>query len=415
MAPEQKPVPASNGFALSIGRPEFIALVASLMAINALAIDIMLPAFPQIADHYNLADPNRVQYILLSYLIGFGSAQLFYGAISDRFGRRSPLMFGMALYVICAISGAFAPTFELLLLSRFVQGIGAAATRVIALSVVRDTHSGRAMASTMSLVMMVFMAIPALAPLMGQAMLYIQGWELIFHTMGAIGIVTIIWCIFRMPETLPEGERRILTGASVYQAFKMVLTNRTSLFYALGSGMFFGTLFAFLNVAQPIFDGIFGLNELFPVTFGSIAIIMALSSFLNSRLVYRHGQRRISHIALLVYAGFSTLLAVLAYSGHVSFWVFYLITAGMMPMFGLIGANMNSIALEPLGEVAGTASSVLGFTQTVGGSLVGAAIGQAHDGTLLPMATGMVLVSLFSIGMILIAEKGKLFAIGPQT
>lgn len=414
MASETNLAPETNGLTFSIGRPEFIAIVASLMALNALAIDIMLPAFPQISGHYDLTDPNRVQFILLSYVIGFGVAQLVYGPISDRFGRRAPLIFGMALYILFSVAGAFAPTFEFLLASRFIQGLGAAGTRVIALSIVRDTHSGRAMASTMSLVMMVFMAVPAFAPLLGQIMLIAQGWELIFLLMAAICIAVTIWCLRRLPETLPPAKRRALSANSVVSAFHMVLSNRTSLFYMLATALFFGTLFGFLNLAQPIYVEMYGLGEFFPIAFGMVAVIMAGSSFLNSRLVIRFGQRRISHIALLTYCGFCGLLAVLAMLGPVPFWLYYLITAAMMPLFGFVGANLNSIAMEPMGEVAGTASSVLGFSQTVGGGVVGAIIGQAHDGTLFPMASGFLIVSVASIAMILIAEKGRLFSIGPS-
>lgn len=402
-------LPATIG---GVSRPHFIAIVASLMALNALAIDIMLPAFPDIAQGLGVADANQVQYILLSYIIGFGGAQLFFGPIADRYGRRTPLFAGIALYAICSVAGAFAPSFEFLLLTRFLQGIGAAATRVIALSVVRDTHSGRGMAATMSIIMMVFMVVPVFAPMMGQVIILAGDWHLIFVFMALVSVAVGIWAALRLPETLREENRRPLTLASIRQAFAIVLTNRIALFYTLATSFYFGSLFGFLNVAQPIYVDIYGLGNLFPVAFAAVAVVMAGSSFVNSRLVGRFGQRRLSHGALVAYFVLGVILAALTAMGPIPFWAFFGLSLLMMPLFGFVGSNFNSIAMEPLGAIAGTASSTLGFAQTVGGGVVGALIGQAYDGTVFPLAAGYALVSAVSLGMVLIAEKGRLFGVG---
>jgi DHA1 family bicyclomycin/chloramphenicol resistance-like MFS transporter len=377
--------PATIG---GIGRPQFIAIIASLMALNAVAIDIMLPAFPNISGSFGITDANRIQHILLSYVIGFGLAQLFFGPVSDRYGRRAPLFIGIGLYAVCAVAGAFAPSFEILLISRFLQGVGAAATRVIAISVVRDTHSGRGMAATMSLVMMVFMVVPVFAPMIGQVIILAGDWHLIFIFMAFVSLAVGTWALFRLPETLHEQNRRPLTVKSISQAFAIVLSNRVALFYTLATSFYFGSLFGFLNVAQPIYVDIYGLGSYFPIAFAAVAVVMAGSSFINSRLVGRFGQRRLSHGALLAYFGFSLLLAGLTAMGPIPFWLFFGISMMMMPLFGFVGSNFNSIAMEPLGAIAGTASSTLGFAQTVGGGLVGALIGQAYDGTVFPLAAG---------------------------
>ncbi len=396
----------------AIGRVEFIAIIATLMALNALAIDIMLPAFPNIAAGFDLDDPTRVQFVLLSYIIGFGVAQLVYGPFSDRFGRRAPLLVGMALYILFAIAGAYAPSFEFLLASRFIQGLGAAGTRVIAISIVRDTHSGRAMASTMSLVMMVFMAVPSVAPLAGQAIIHFGDWHLIFLFMAIVALAAGMWMWLRLPETLPAKNRRPLTAKSVALAFHLVLSNRISLFYMLATAFYFGSLFAFLNLAQPVYVDIYGLGSWFPVTFSLVAGVMALASFANSRLVGHFGQRHLSHAALIAFCAISFAMAVLASAGPVSFAAFFTSVMFLMPLFGFVGANFNSIAMEPLGAVAGTASSVLGFTQTVVGGLVGALIGQAYDGTIVPLTGGFAAVSVIALVLVLIAEKGRLFGTG---
>ena len=401
--------PATIG---GIGRPQFIAIIASLMALNALAIDIMLPAFPNISGSYGITDANLVQHILLSYVIGFGLAQLFFGPVSDRYGRRAPLFVGIGLYAVCAVAGGFAPSFEFLLVSRFLQGVGAAATRVIAISVVRDTHSGRGMAATMSLVMMVFMVVPVFAPMIGQVIILAGDWHLIFIFMAFVSLVVGAWALFRLPETLHEENRRPLTVKSISQAFAIVLSNRIALFYTLATSFYFGSLFGFLNVAQPIYVDIYGLGSYFPLAFAAVAVVMAGSSFLNSRLVGRFGQRRLSHGALIAYFAFAMLLAGLTAMGPIPFWLFFGISMLMMPLFGFVGSNFNSIAMEPLGAIAGTASSTLGFAQTVGGGIVGALIGQAYDGTVFPLAAGYALVSAVAVAMVLIAEKGRLFGVG---
>ncbi len=395
-----------------VARPEFIAMVAMLMALNALAMDVMLPAFPAMRAAYGLENDNAIQYVLSSYLIGFGVSQLFFGPISDRFGRRAPLFIGMGAYMVFAIAGAFAPSFEMLLVARFLQGVGAAGTRVIALASVRDTHSGRAMAATMSLVMMVFMVVPVFAPLLGQLIVIFADWHMVFVFMAAICAVVLVWCLMRMPETLPAKFRRPLTMASVYASFKMILTNRTSFFYALATAFFFGSLFGFLNVAQPLYGEVYGLGEYFAVAFGSVAILMAGSSFANSRLVVKYGQRRLSHGALIAFCVMVIVMALVSLPGNPPFWLFFLMIAVTMPLFGLIGANLNSLALEPMGQIAGTASSVLGFMQTVGGALAGAVIGQFYNGTVFTLAAGFSTVALIALGCVLVAEKGKLFGSG---
>lgn len=409
-APAASP-PATIG---GIGRPQFIAIVASMMALNALAIDVMLPAFPNIQAGFGITDANQVQFILLSYIVGFGGAQLIFGPISDRFGRRAPLFVGIAIYAVCAIAGALAPSFEFLLIARFVQGIGAAATRVIAISVVRDTHSGRGMAATMSLVMMVFMVVPVFAPMIGQVITLAGNWHLIFIFMAVVSLMVGAWAMMRLPETLSDEHRRPLTVKSISAAFMIVLTNRTALFYTLATSFYFGSLFGFLNVAQPIYVDLYGLGAYFPVAFAAVAVAMAGSAFVNSRLVGRFGQRRLSHGALLAYLGFSVVLSVLTFIGPIPFWLFFGISILMMPLFGFVGSNFNSIAMEPLGAIAGTASSALGFAQTVIGGLVGAAIGQTFDGTVFPLAAGYATVSAVSLVMVLIAEKGRLFGTGSQ-
>ncbi|ENP42489.1 drug resistance transporter, Bcr/CflA subfamily [Brucella abortus 78/36] len=395
------------------GRGEFIALIAAIMAINALAVDIMLPGLPQIGASLGVHSENHVQFVITAYLLGFGVSQLFYGPLSDRFGRRLPLFGGLAIYVVAALGSAFVTDFTTLIILRVLQGLGAAATRVIAVSVVRDKFSGRQMAEVMSLVMMVFMILPVAAPATGQLIMLFGEWHLIFMFMAIMALVVGLWAFLRLPETLPVSHRRPLTMKSTLGGFVIVLTNRVALFYMLGTSFILGALFGYINSAQQIFVGIYQLGTLFPLAFAAVAMTLALASFLNSRLVGRFGMRRISQTMLLVFTSFSLLWMVLSIvmDGPIPFAVLMIIYMTIMLSFSLVTANFNALAMEPLGEVAGTASSVLGFAQTVIGAALGAVIGQAFDGTTTPVATGYCVLGFVALACVLIAERGRLFRV----
>ncbi|EFM57550.1 multidrug effflux MFS transporter [Brucella inopinata] len=395
------------------GRGEFIALIAAIMAINALAVDIMLPGLPQIGASLGVHSENHVQFVITAYLLGFGVSQLFYGPLSDRFGRRLPLFGGLVIYVVAALGSAFVTDFTTLIILRVLQGLGAAATRVIAVSVVRDKFSGRQMAEVMSLVMMVFMILPVVAPATGQFIMLFGEWHLIFMFMAIMALVVGLWAFLRLPETLPVSHRRPLTMKSTLGGFVIVLTNRVALFYMLGTSFILGALFGYINSAQQIFVGIYQLGTLFPLAFAAVAMTLALASFLNSRLVGRFGMRRISQTMLLVFTSFSLLWMVLSIvmDGPIPFAVLMIIYMTIMLSFSLVTANFNALAMEPLGEVAGTASSVLGFAQTVIGAALGAVIGQAFDGTTTPVATGYCVLGFVALACVLIAERGRLFRV----
>jgi DHA1 family bicyclomycin/chloramphenicol resistance-like MFS transporter len=394
-----------------MGRAEFIALMAFLMALNALAIDIMLPGLQEIGAALNVENENHRQYVVSAYLIGFGIAQLFYGPIADRFGRRIPMIVGLAIYVVSSLAVVFVPSFESLLLLRFIQGIGSAATRVITVSIVRDVFGGRQMAEVMSLIMMVFMVIPVVAPGTGQVIMLFGDWHWIFVFMAVIAVIVGAWMYVRLPETLAPEDVRPFTVKVIFDGFRIVLTNRVALCYTIASTFIFGALFGFINSAQQIYVGIYGLGVWFPVAFAAVALFMALSSFVNAKLVGRFGMRKLSHASLLGFIAINLIWLVVQLVGPapMPFALFITFFALAMFQFGWIGSNFNSLAMEPLGHVAGTASSVLGFMGTIGGSIIGAAIGQAFNGTALPMVAGFFVVGVIGLVFVLIGEKGRLF------
>jgi DHA1 family bicyclomycin/chloramphenicol resistance-like MFS transporter len=386
-------------------------MVAFLMALNAMAIDVILPALQQMGASLGVADENTRQLPITAYVAFFGVSQLLYGTLSDHFGRRPVLLFGLVIYVLGCIGAATAGNFPMLLAMRGIQGIGAGATRVIAISIIRDTFGGRRMASVMSLAMMVFMAVPIIAPNIGQGILMIAGWRSILVAIALFGLAMTAWCFLRLPETLHPEDRRPLRVGPIVDAFRIVLGNRVAFGYAIGTGLIFGCLFAFLNSAQQIYQEEYKLGALFPVAFGAAGAFIAVASFTNSRLVERFGMRRLSHSALAVFIAMSALLCALTVfnAGHIPFWVFFLCTLVTFCMFAFMGTNFNALAMDPLGHVAGTASSVLSSVQTILGGTLGALIGLAYDGTILPLTLGYLVLSLLSFGVIAITEPGRLF------
>jgi DHA1 family bicyclomycin/chloramphenicol resistance-like MFS transporter len=263
----------------------------------------------------------------------------------------------------------------------------------------------------MSLISMTFMIVPVIAPGTGQVVMLFSSWHMIFVFIGTMATLIGIWAYVRLPETLDPANVRAFTARSVIDGFKVVLTNRSALCYTIATTFIFGALFGFINSAQQIYVGIYGLGVYFPFAFAGVAIFMSMSSFINSRLVGRFGMRRLSHGSLIGFIVINTIWLLVQLFGPqpTPFPLFICLFGLAMFQFGWIGSNFNSLAMEPLGHVAGTASSVLGFTSTVGGAAIGAVIGQAFDGTALPMVLGYFSVAFIGLLFVLIAEKGRLF------
>lgn len=392
-----------------MGFNAFVALTAALMATNALAIDSMLPALAEMAETLGISEANDRQWIVTAYLLGFGVAQIVYGTLSDRYGRKPVLMLGLALYVVASIAAAFAGSFGVMMLARVLQGVGAAATRVLAVSIVRDCYSGRDMARVMSLALIVFLAVPILAPSIGQVILWFAPWRWIFGVLTIFGAVVMLWTALKLPETLSPGDRKPIAFASVTAAFRITLTTRIAVGYMLAMAFIVGGLFGFINSAQQVFVDVFRAPEWFTTIFALIAGAMAVAALLNARIVGRLGMRRVSHGALLGFIGLTSAHAVMAITGHETMVSLALFQGGAMFCFGLLAPNFGAIAMDPLGHVAGTASSVQGFVTTVGGALIGFWIGQHFDGTVVPLTLGYALCGLVALGFVLVAERGRLF------
>lgn len=391
---------------------EFVALIALMMGITAFSVDNLLPAFEAIRHDFGVTDPNRPQLLIYIYMIAFALSQMIYGPLSDMFGRRRVLMAGLAIYCAGCVLAAFSASFPLLLASRAVQGLGSAAARVLSTAIVRDRYAGREMARVMSLAMMTFLIVPVFAPAIGSGLLLIAGWRWIFAAMTLLAIVFGLWFWLRMPETLHPEYRLPLSPARIVAALKLTVTTRFALGYATAVGLMTGCVMSYVGSAPQILaTDVYGLGPEFSLYFAGIAGTMALGSLLNSRLVRRLGMRRLSHGAIL---GFTALAAFqlassLVFGGRPPLWLFMGNLALNMFLFAFTVANFNTMAMEPLGSVAGTASSFIGAYTTLMGALCGLFVGQHFNGTVVPLAVGYLALSVACVLVVLWTEQGRLF------
>ncbi|MEM8615522.1 MAG: multidrug effflux MFS transporter [Pseudomonadota bacterium] len=388
---------------------ELVAMVASLMALNALAIDIMLPALGDIAEHYQLQRENDQQLVVFIYVMGFGAPQLIFGPISDRFGRRGLLALCLIGYAAAGLACMVTSSFTSLLAARFVQGVFASGVRVIAVSVIRDLMAGRAMARVMSLVMTVFMVVPILAPTLGAGVMLVAPWPWTFGVLAVAGIAMLIWTQLRLPETLPREGRQALNPAQTARSYGEVLTTRVTIGYMAASGVIFGALFAFVAASEQIFSDVFGMEASFALWFAGVAACLAAANFTNSKIVEAIGMRRISHSVLLAFIALSVLSVVLMQMFGERLIIFYPLFCLTFACFGMMGANFSAMALEPLGKIAGTASAAYGFATSTVASAFGYLVASQFNGTVTPIMIGFAGLGTCSLVLILITERGRLF------
>lgn len=387
---------------------EFVAMTAMLMATNAIAIDIMLPALPAMGERFGVAQENDRQLIVISYMIGFGISQLVYGPLTDRFGRRNVLFISLAAYAVAGVCCIFAPNFSTLIAARVFQGTSAGGSRVIAVSAARDLYAGRTMAKVMSLVMIVFMAAPILAPSIGQALLAVVDWRGIFWFLSGFGAVMFLWVLFRLRETLPKERRVPFNVPTILRNYSRVFATRETLGYTVASGLLFGGLMSYVSSSEQIYHEVYHTGAMFPIWFAGAAGAMSVSNLINSRLVERFGMRKMSHGALLGFVLVSAIHAVLASQGPVPFGIFYGLMLVAFFMIGFQGPNYSAIAMEPLGALAGSGAAVIGFASSFAAAMIGGFIARQFNGTITPILIGHFVVSALALVVILITERGKL-------
>lgn len=391
-----------------LGRTEFTLLVSSMMALTALGIDLMLPAFDEMRADLGLeSDPGAISATVTAYFLGLAAGQLFYGLIADRFGRRPALYLGLSVYGLAAVASALAPSLAVLVIARLVWGFGAAGSRVIAVALVRDRHRGPRMAQAMSYVMSIFIMVPVFAPSLGAVVATAAGWRWIFWTCALLAALLALWAR-RLPETLDPQDRLELGLGTVTAAMKRVFTNRVTGGYLLAMSLMMGTFLAYIANSELIIGKIFGYDDEFPIVFGAMALVLAIGAFVNARVVVRFGVDRVITVAWFGYATGAALLLVvtLAADGTPSFWAFAGSLGVILISHILMFPNMNSLAMEPVGDIAGTAAAVIGFVSMGAGAILGALIGGGIETTVTALAVGFFVVALLCGGTVVWVRRG---------
>jgi DHA1 family bicyclomycin/chloramphenicol resistance-like MFS transporter len=394
-----------------LSRGEFIALMGMMFATIAFSIDAMLPALPDIAQELSPDNLTYAQLVLTSFIVGMGIGTLVTGPLSDALGRKPVIFGGAVLYIIGAFLAWIAPTMEMMVAARVLQGLGVAGPRIVSQALIRDIYQGREMAQITSFIMLVFTIFPAIAPMIGAGIILLFGWRAIFLAFVIFITICIAWLMIRQPETLPPTARRPLNTTKLWEGTKEVLSLRQMQLSILVQCLIYAVLFGSLSSIQQIFDLTYGMGAEFPFLFGAIAVASAPCAFINGRLVVRLGMRPLVRRALFLQVGASGLFItalMLGTSASVEVWFYFVWTISLFALMGFTIGNLNALALEPLGHVAGLAASLMGALATITGAVIGGIIGQLYDGTPLPLAIGVcILCAIGALIMRHMPREGK--------
>lgn len=374
---------------------EFIVIISLMMAITALSIDSMLPALPQIGSDLNIVNPNDRQMIITIIFLGQAVGQLFFGPLSDKTGRKRAIFAGYALFIVGALVSAVSMNFPVMLLGRALQGIGISAPRAVSTAIIRDQYEGRKMARVMSFSMAVFILVPVIAPIMGQGILSIANWRTIFGVFIVFALVTIVWIALRIPETLAVENRKSFSLKRIIDSIGEILKIRTAIGYTAAAGLVYGVFISYLTSSQQIFQEQYALGDLFPLFFGAVALSMGLAAVVNARLVMQYGMTKLvqwSLTAIFVLATVFLVVSILL-AGQPPLWLLMAFFMAAFFCIGILFGNINSLAMQPLGHMAGIGSAVVGSLTTLISMLLGMVIGGSYNGTILPLMIGMVVLT----------------------
>jgi DHA1 family bicyclomycin/chloramphenicol resistance-like MFS transporter len=386
---------------------EFIALMAFMMSLVALSIDTILPALPDIADQFNVAADNSIQQVIGVLFLGLTIGQIFYGPLSDQIGRKACILIGVALYILGSLLSAMAESFTVLLLSRFLQGFGVAAMRVVSMALVRDLYSGAAMARIMSLSMSIFILVPCIAPLLGQSILAFADWRSIFWVLLVLSMCLVLWFWLRQSETLLPEKRVLMRWSTLAAGWKETCTNGVAMRFTIGVGCVQGGFIGYLLSAQQIFDQKYQTGELFALYFAMLALTIGAAGILNAKIVGRFGMTKICTYGAVIAILASSIGLYLALNGYLSFTGFLVVQGIIMFATGLKLGNMNSIAMQPLGHIAGVASSAISFISGAIALTIGSMIGNAFDVTVAPLMVGVLISCVAALALIIYKPQPK--------
>ena len=388
-----------------MGFTEFVILAAAMQALTALSMDAMLPALPAMGSDLQTINVNDVQLIVLTMMMGLALGHVLYGPLSDSIGRKPPIYLGFAVYTAGTLICLSSQTLDWMLCGRFLQGLGIAGPRIVMNAVVRDRFKGNQMARVLSLVMTVFIMVPVLAPSLGQFLLEFFHWQAIFWMFLLFSTIVCIWFHLRLKETLKQSKPFSIKG--IQWGLAEILRSRRSLGYTLATGFLFSPMVAYISSAQQIYADVFGMEAEFPLIFGFLALGFGLASLFNARLVMRFGMRRIALTSALLVTGFSFIfwLGLIGFGSRPELWIYI---AFMMLVFlglGFLFGNLNALAMEPLGHIAGVGASFIGFLSHLVAIPIGMLIGRAFDGTIMPQVSGQAFCFLAMVLSILWAES----------
>lgn len=386
-------------------KAEFVALIAMMFATIAFSIDSMLPALPEIGDELSPRAPNRAQLILTSFVAGIGIGTFFVGPMSDTFGRKPVILVGSVVYIAASAVAWASRSLEVVLVARVVQGLGAAAPRIVSLAIMRDMYSGRIMARMMSIAMMVFTIFPAFAPLMGAGIIAFTGWRGIFLAFILFSAISVSWLMVRLPESLAEDARKPLRAKSMIFGVKEMFKNPTVRLSIAVQTLCMGMLFTMLTMVQPVYDVVFGRAEEFPIWFAVVALMAGSASLLNAALVVRVGMRRMVTWSLAIQIVLSGLMVLLFLFNAAGFGLFVGWQCCVFFMAGTTMGNLNAIAMEPMGHIAGMAASVIGAFSTVLAAVIAAPVGLMFNGTVLPLAASILVMSAIGCALMVRMER----------
>lgn len=386
---------------------EFVALMAMMMSLTALSIDAMLPALTQIGTDLGVTEANDNQLIIATLFLGLAIGQLFYGPLSDAFGRKPGVYVGLVFFTAGCLVSIFAATLPVMLVGRALQGFGLSGTRTISVAIVRDRFKGDQMAQVMSFVMATFILVPCIAPFLGQGILYIAHWSYIFWTILGLGFALFVWFHTRQQETLPKDKRIKFQRRMMLVAAKEVFTTRTSMCYTLAAGFISSAFVGFLNSSQQIFQVQFELKDDFPLFFALVALSVGIASFVNGRMVLKHGMKKMVNWAALGVFFFSSLFLVimLGFMPTPSLLLFMIYLCATVFCTGILFGNLNSLAMEPLGHIAGMGAAIVGSVSTFISVPFGTYIGMCYNGTVLPLVVGFSIFGLLTIIVVRVSGK----------
>jgi len=375
---------------------EFVVLMAMIISMVALSIDAMLPALPAIASDLGVTQINDSQYVISILFAGMAIGQMIFGPMSDSIGRKYAINFGFAVFIIGCLVSLLAETFTIMLIGRFLQGLGAAGPRVVSTALVRDRYEGREMARVMSFVMTIFILVPIVAPALGQAILIFSDWRGIFWMFLFLSVLVLSWFNLRQPETLALENRIKFSIKQVSSDIRYIFIIPAAVGYTVAAGIVFGAFLGYLSSSQQIFQQQYGLGDQFVIYFGILAASLGVASLLNAKLVMRFGMRRLSHGATLCIAVLSVPFYFLAQhsAGNPPLGQFMAYLLVVFFFVGILFGNLNALAMEPLGSVAGLGAAVVGSLSTLISVVLGVAIANAYDGTVMPLVSGFALLSI---------------------